>query len=159
MQSLMKCTKQPRMNSLDAAKISSASAYRRAEDVFVHSIIVAELELGDIQRQVLFADLVERSDASSFDERPEPFDGVGVDGADDVLAPAVIHDAMREAVTKTVVGPEIVSAEKADPRRDPKASAQGENTARRPVSHGGFAISDPVRPPNPGLIQLAATRT
>jgi hypothetical protein len=54
-------------------------------------VIVAELELGDIEVQVLFADLVETSDAPAFDVRLEALDGLGVDGTNNIPLFAVIN--------------------------------------------------------------------
>lgn len=42
---------------------------RRPEDVRVQTVVIAELELGDIERQILFADLVEGPDHAALDER------------------------------------------------------------------------------------------
>jgi hypothetical protein len=41
--------------------------------------------------QVLFADLVESADAAAFDQRPEAFDGLSMDGTNNVLLFAVIN--------------------------------------------------------------------
>ena len=72
-----------------------ASAYRRSEDVRVHAVIVAELELRDIQREVLFADFVESADHATLNQRPETFDSVGVDSADNVFVLGVIDGFVR----------------------------------------------------------------
>jgi hypothetical protein len=45
----------------------------RSENVCVLQVIVAELELGNMEVQVLFADLVEGPDQPRFDEGPEAF--------------------------------------------------------------------------------------
>ena len=45
----------------------------RPEDVRVQTVVIAELELGNIERKVLFADLVEGPDHAALDERPEAF--------------------------------------------------------------------------------------
>jgi len=75
--------------------IVSNSLYRLAEDVRVLSVVVAELKLRDVQRQVLGADLVEGADHAALEDRPEALDGVGVDRADDIFALAVVDDRMR----------------------------------------------------------------
>jgi len=41
---------------------------RRPEDVRIQAVIMAELEFGDIERQVFFADLVKRPDHAAFDQ-------------------------------------------------------------------------------------------
>jgi hypothetical protein len=63
----------------------SASPDRLAEDVLVFPIVVPELELGDIERHVLGADLVECADNTALEDRPEAFNRVGVDRADYIL--------------------------------------------------------------------------
>ena len=60
-------------------------ADRFAENVSVVAVVVAELELRDIQRQVLGADFVERANDAALEDRPEAFNRVGVDRADDVF--------------------------------------------------------------------------
>lgn len=67
---------------------------RRAENVDVLAIVVAELELGNVERQVLGADLVVRPDNAAFNERPDAFNRVRVDGTRDVLVTALTDDAI-----------------------------------------------------------------
>jgi hypothetical protein len=74
--------------------VNLASLNRCPEDVGVLPIVIPELELGDIQVQILFADLVERPDDAALQNRPKAFDGLCVDRADDVLASAIINGAM-----------------------------------------------------------------
>jgi hypothetical protein len=52
------------------------------------------LELRDVQQEIFAAGLVDSSDYAPFDNRPEAFDGVGVDRADNVLAGRVVDDAV-----------------------------------------------------------------
>ena len=66
------------------------SRKRRSEYVGVIAVIIAELELGDIPRKVLFADLVERADHAALNQRPEAFNRVGMDRADKVIALGVV---------------------------------------------------------------------
>jgi hypothetical protein len=58
---------------------------RRPENIRVQAVIIAELELGDIERKVLFADLVEGADPAALDQRPEALNRVRVDAADTPL--------------------------------------------------------------------------
>jgi hypothetical protein len=75
----------PRRPTQSLGREASCALNRRSENVLVIPVIIAELELGDIQMQLLFADLVESADAAALDERPEAFDGLSVDRADYVL--------------------------------------------------------------------------
>jgi hypothetical protein len=47
------------------------SGNRRTENVCVVSVVIAELELGNIERHVFPADLVEGADHAAFEDRPE----------------------------------------------------------------------------------------
>ena len=73
----------------------STSPYRRSENVSIRAVIISELELRDIQREILFADFVESADHAALNQRPETFDGVGVDRADNVFVLGVIDGLVR----------------------------------------------------------------
>jgi len=83
------------LRSMLLAASGLASRNRRSEDVCVLAIIVAELELGNIQRKVLFADLVEGADAAALNQRPKTFNRVGMDRADNVVALGMIDNDVR----------------------------------------------------------------
>jgi hypothetical protein len=98
--------------------IASAFFDRRPEDVRVKAIIIAELELCNVERQILFADLVERPDHTALDEGPETFNRVGVDRADDILALGMVDHAMREVLVQALIADPLVGAEQADAVRN-----------------------------------------
>jgi hypothetical protein len=50
---------------------ASAPCYGLSEHVRVAPVIVAELKFHDVQRQVLFADLVEAANDTALEDRPE----------------------------------------------------------------------------------------
>src|ERR1700687_2621600 len=77
-----------------ASSDASASCYRRSEDVGVLAVVMAELKLGEIQRQILLAYVVECPNYATLQERPERFDVVGVDLATHVLASRVRYGAV-----------------------------------------------------------------
>jgi hypothetical protein len=54
-----------------ASVCASAASYGGPEDVGVMAIIVAELEFGDIKRQIFFADLMKGADHAALDQRPK----------------------------------------------------------------------------------------
>jgi len=57
---------------------SSASLYRRPENVAVEAIIIiAELKLCNVERQIFLADPVVAPDDSTLDDRPEAFNRIG----------------------------------------------------------------------------------
>lgn len=92
MQRLQQSTRHPKTRVPVANNdASSASTYRCAKNVSIHAVIIAELKLGNIQRHVFGADLVERADHASFEDRPKAFNRVRVNRADDVLMPSVVN--------------------------------------------------------------------
>jgi hypothetical protein len=88
------------------------STNRRTEDVVVLPIIVPELKRHNIQRKVLGRDLMKVADDATLDQRPEAFDRLSVDCADDVLAFAMIDALVRELAVQPEVAAELVSAKK-----------------------------------------------
>jgi hypothetical protein len=92
----------------------SASLDRCPEDVRVLPVIIAELELGDIERYILPAHFVERADDAALKNRPEAFDGLSVDCADNVLAFGMINGSVREIFVEAVVSGPLIGAKQAD---------------------------------------------
>jgi hypothetical protein len=82
---------------------ASAGCYRGTEDVLVIPVVVPELELRDVERQVFPADLVVRADHAALEQRPEAFNRVGVDCADHVLFAVMVNGAMRVGFVQLLV--------------------------------------------------------
>jgi hypothetical protein len=89
-----------------------------SEDIRVLAIIVAKLELGNIERKILFADLVESADTASLNQRPEALDCVGVDRAHNIIALGVIDNGVRMFLSEMLVADPLVGAKQADLVRD-----------------------------------------
>ena len=66
----------------------SARLYRCAEDVRIQALVIAKLELVDVEMQVLLADLMKCPNDAAFHDGPEAFDDVGMHRANDVIGPA-----------------------------------------------------------------------
>src|SRR3954454_2936079 len=98
-----------------------------AEDVLIRPVVVAELELGDVQREVLGADLVEGADNTAFEDRPKAFNGVGVDRADDVFAVSMANDAVRKISFKAAIADPFVGDQQANLFRHRAAHERFEN--------------------------------
>src|SRR3984893_13562142 len=144
---------------LSIGDAKSASSNRRSEDVRILAIIVAELEFGDIERKVLFADLVEGADATAFNQRPKALNRIRVDSADNVIALGVIDDNVRIFLVEVLVADPLVGAEQANLVRDSFVHERGErrgadvlnyagdNVSLSPdcASNNGFARADPAR--------------
>src|SRR5690242_10606340 len=86
----------------------------RSEDVCVLPVVITELELGDIKRHIFSAHFVERADYAAFEDRPEAFDGLGVNGADDILTARMVNSCVREIFVEDVVCGPLIGAKQAD---------------------------------------------
>jgi hypothetical protein len=82
---------------------SLASAEHRAEDVRVCAVIIAELKLRDIQRQILGTDLMECANNATFEDRPKAFNRVGVNSADHVLIAMMVNRPIQSYVSRPCV--------------------------------------------------------
>jgi hypothetical protein len=65
----------------------------RSENVIVEAIIIAKLELCNVEMQVLFTDLVESANDPALENASEAFNRVGVNRADDILALGMVDSA------------------------------------------------------------------
>ena len=72
-----------------------ASADRRSKNIRIRPVVVPELKLGNVKRQVLGADLVESTDHPALKHRPKTLNRIGVDRADHVRDGVLITRAMR----------------------------------------------------------------
>jgi hypothetical protein len=97
-----------------ASPRASASCYSCAEDIGVVPIVVAELEFGDVQREILLADLVIAAHNAALDERPEAFNRVRVDRADHVIAERMVNRDMRIGLVETLIRGQRVRHQKTD---------------------------------------------
>jgi hypothetical protein len=134
----------------------SASPDRFTEDVRVLAVVVAELELGDVERQILVGYLMEGADHAALHERPETFDGLSVDGADNVLADCMVNRRVGIFGVEFIVASPLIGAKQADLRRDRLADEFGEGRgadvlddardniafAANRANHDGFARAD-----------------
>ena len=73
----------------------SASCYRLAEYIRLMTIVEAETELREIQRQIFLAHVVVGADHTAFEQRPKRFHVVRVDFAAHVFTLTVLYDFMR----------------------------------------------------------------
>jgi hypothetical protein len=55
-----------------------APTNRDPKNISVLPIVISELKLGNVQRQILIADFVERADNAALKDRPETFNRVGM---------------------------------------------------------------------------------
>jgi len=100
-----------RAAGLSASLCASAPCYRFPEDIRVVPIVVSELELRNIQRHIFGADLVEAADNATLEDRPEAFNRVRVDRANNVLAVAVLHGEVREILPEVAVSAALIGSQ------------------------------------------------
>jgi hypothetical protein len=91
-----------------------ASLDRRSEDVRVLPIVIAELELCNIERHIFPADLVETSDNAALEYRPKALDSLGMDCADDILTLGMVNGRVRILAVEAIVASPLIGAEKAN---------------------------------------------
>ncbi len=65
------------------------------ENVFVHPIVIAELKLRDVKREILLADLVEGSDHAAFQDRSKALNGLRMNRTDYVLTVGMVNRGVR----------------------------------------------------------------
>jgi hypothetical protein len=105
----------------------SASLNRRSEDIRVLAIVIAELKFGNIERHIFPAHFVKCADDAAFENRPEAFNGLSVDCANDVLAARVVNDCVREIFVERIVARICIGAKQTDFMRDRFPDEGGES--------------------------------
>ena len=86
-----------------ASHCTSASSplYRFAENIGFAAVVVTELELCEVQRQILLADIMVSAHDSALQERPERFNRIGMRGSDNVFTLSVADDLVFIAVKES----------------------------------------------------------
>jgi hypothetical protein len=74
---------------------SLASRNRRSGDVRILPVVIAELKFCDIERHIFGTHFVERAHHAALEDRPEAFDCLSVNRADDVLTFGVVNGRVR----------------------------------------------------------------
>src|SRR6185312_1639159 len=116
------------------SEMLSASSDCLPEDVCVIPVVVPELEFGEVERQIFGADFVERADNAAFEDRPEAFNRVGVDRADDVLALGVVDNRMRVFGVEALVAAPLIG--------DEQAYLLGNRAAHEALEHVAANVAD-----------------
>src|SRR4051812_19382055 len=97
---------------------ASAACYRSLENFGVVSVVVAELELRNVQRQVFLADLVISADNAALHQRPEALNRLSVDSANDVLFSGMVNDGVGVFLPERFVADPRIRAEQTYPVRN-----------------------------------------
>jgi hypothetical protein len=111
-----------RLAETDASDFVSAACYRGSEHVGIVAVVITELKLRDVQRQIFSAHLVERTDYAALEDRPEAFNRVGVNRADNVLVLVVIDHGVRVVAQVIAIAAPRVGRQQADFVRKPSRS-------------------------------------
>jgi len=115
----------------------SASIYSRSEDIRIESIVIAELKLRNVERQVFRTYFVEATHNSTLNQRPETFNRVGVDCTNDVLTSRVIDGAVIVFAPQPPIAGIGVGAQQTD--------AIGNRLANESFDSFSFGIFDNAR--------------
>jgi hypothetical protein len=100
---------------------------RRSKNVRVVTVIISELELGDIQRHIFAAHFVECADDAALEDRPEAFDGLRVDCADDILTARMVNSRVRVIPIERIVGRILIRTKQAHSMGDGFADERGKS--------------------------------
>ena len=90
---------------------SSASCYDTSEQVRVFPVVVSEGELGEVERQVLLADLMVVTDYAALQQTPEVIERVGVDRPAHVFTFRVGDHLMRIPLAEFLVAEPFVGGD------------------------------------------------
>jgi hypothetical protein len=92
----------------------SASCYHFAEDIRVLSVIVPKGKLCQVERQIVFAHLVERAHDSALQKTPKAIKVLGVYVAANVFATQMAYRVMGIALVESAVPLPFVSGNQRD---------------------------------------------
>jgi hypothetical protein len=82
-----------------------------SENIRIFPVVVPELKFGNVERQILFADLVECSDHPTLNQRPEPFNRIRVNSADDIFATRMVDCRVRKLFAEVFVADPLIGHE------------------------------------------------
>lgn len=114
-------TEQPcwrHLRSTKATASQSASAlnprYRLAENVRFATVVMAELGLCQVQRQILLADMMIGTDDATLEQAPEAFDVVGMHFTAHVLVRFVIYSSVAEGLMQFLIARAFIGGDQID---------------------------------------------
>ena len=74
-----------------SAAACSAFCYDGRKDIGVLPIVMTERKFRQVQREIVFRDIVERTNHTAFQQAPESLDIIGMHVASDILFPGMMH--------------------------------------------------------------------
>jgi hypothetical protein len=93
---------------------TSATRYDGSECVGIVPMVVPELKLVDVQRQICGAHLMEVADDAAFNQRPKTLDALSVNRTDDILPLSVVDNLMRVVFVQPAIADPLVRDQQAD---------------------------------------------
>jgi len=122
-----------------------ASRDRRSENIRILPVIVSELEFRDVQGHIFAAHFVERADYAALEDRPEAFDGLCVDRANDILPSRMVNSRVWVILIERIVAWILIRAKQADPVRhrfaDERSEGSGIHVRDYPCDHIALAAN------------------
>lgn len=97
-----------------SATACSAFCYHVSEDVWILTVVMTERELGQVQRQVGFTDLMERPDHATLEQAPERFDVVCMHVPSYILAFLMLHRFMWEFPAQATIAGKFIRGHQRD---------------------------------------------
>ena len=114
--------------------------HRRTEDVRVLPIVVTELKLGNIQRQIFGGNFVVGAYDATFQDGPETLNSLGVDGANNILTASMVNRPVREFLAQIAIRAMLIGAKQADLFGNALANEGGECGGGGVLNHTGNHI-------------------
>ncbi len=90
------------------------SLHCRPENSGVLPVVIAELELGNLERQILGGHFVGGADNTALEDRPEAFDGIRMHRANNILAQRVVNNRVGIFAIQTAITNPFISAKQAN---------------------------------------------
>lgn len=129
----------------------------RTENIRVCPIVISELELVDIQREILRTDFVERADDAALHDGPEAFDGVCVNVAMHVLAVPMIDSAVWIFPIDAVVAAPLIRRDKTDSMGNSLPNEAAQCLPAKVVDHAGNHVALALHGPDDNFFSMSAS--
>src|SRR5690348_15651010 len=160
----MLARQQPLLTEIQQGHLQSfawlASSNRGPEYVRVLSVVVPELELCDVEREVLLINLVIRPDDAALQDAPESFNRIRVNGPHYILPVAMTDDSVGIVSVEVGVSLPLVSAKQADSGGDRFMDEAGKRESADTFNHAGHDLTLTADGSNhDSLTGTCATRT
>lgn len=139
--------------------MNSASPNRFPKNVSVQAVIIPELELSDIQREIFGGNLVECADNAAFENRPEAFNGLGMNRATDVLSNVMVDSFVRELAIQMFVANQLIRAKQANLCRNAFANERFKRCGANVSNHSCHYVAFAAHGTRDNRLTGAASRT